>query len=87
MKPFISPEVRPEKDFPDDLNDPPDEMDDQDMSKRNGDDEQDPAELMVKAILDEKIIKNRSGCRQTFYLVQWEDEDIELSWEPLRNLY
>ena len=47
----------------------------------------DPAELAVKAILEKKVVKNRSGRRETFYLIQWEDENIEPSWEPLSNLH
>ena len=92
LKPCISPDIRPEQDLPDDFDDQPDEENvlrenEQDISERDGEDEQDPAELAVKAIVDKKIVKNRSGRRQTLYLVQWEDEDIEPSWEPLRNLH
>ena len=47
----------------------------------------DPAELAVNSILDKKVVKNRSGRRETFYLVEWEDKDIEPSWEPLANLH
>ena len=92
LKPFISPDIRPEQDLPYDIDDQPNEENvltenEQEITERDDEDEQDPAELAVKAILDKKIIKNRSGRRQTLYLVQWEDKDIEPSWEPLRNLH
>eukprot|EP00794_Sanderia_malayensis_P013524 gene13524-biopygen10791 len=49
--------------------------------------ETDPAELEVRSIQDKKIVKNRSGRKQTYYLVEWADDNIELSWEPLSNLH
>lgn len=47
--------------------------------------ETDPAELTVKSMLDKKVVKNRSVRRETFYLIQWEDQNIEPSWEPLSS--
>ena len=32
-----------------------------------------PAELAEKAILEKKVVKNRSGHKETFYLIQWEE--------------
>ena len=92
LKPFISPDIRPKQDLSDDFDDHLDQENvstenEQAVSERDAEDEQDPAELAVKAILDKKIVKNRSGRCQALYLVQWEDEDIEPSWEPLRNLH
>jgi len=72
LKPFISTD--------------PDEEETHSMEE-NPDNDDDPNELAVEAILNKKIIKNRSGRRETYYLVQWEDDDIEPSWEPLKNLH
>ena len=47
----------------------------------------DPAEFQVKAILDKKVVKNRSERKQTYYLVEWVDANLEPSWEPLNNLH
>ena len=47
----------------------------------------DPAELEVRAILDKKVVKNRSGRKQTYYLIEWADTNIDPSWEPLSNLH
>ena len=80
LKPFISAENRPilapsvnSQDTETDVNDESSEID--------------PAELAVNSILDNKVVNNRSGRRETFYLVEWEDKDIEPSWEPLANLH
>ena len=44
----------------------------------------DPAEIVVKAILDKK---NRSGRCNSYYLIQWEDDSLEPSREPIINLH
>eukprot|EP00794_Sanderia_malayensis_P004315 gene4315-biopygen3502 len=58
-----------------------------DNHSNEGESETDPAELEVRSILHKKIVKNRSGRKQTYYLVEWADDNIEPSWEPLSNLH
>jgi len=85
LKPFISTNIRPDTPAEEQIEDP-DEEESYSMEE-NSDNDDDPNELAVKAILNKKIIKNRSCRRETYYLVQWEDDDIEPSWEPLKNLH
>ncbi len=62
LKPFISTDIRPTTDDLEQLELPPD--------TENADDnesEKDPDEHVVKAILEKKIAKNRSGRKETFY--------------------
>ena len=85
LKPFISTDIRPDTPTDGQIEGP-----DIDKSHSNEDDSTNDDyqnELAVKAILNKKIIKNRSGRQETHYLVQWEDEEIDPSWEPLRNLH
>ena len=80
LKPFISAENRP-------ILAPSVKSQDTETDANDESSEMDPAELAVNSILDKKVVKNRSGRRETFYLVEWEDKDIEPSWEPLANLH
>eukprot|EP00794_Sanderia_malayensis_P005850 gene5850-biopygen4851 len=64
-----------------------DEEPEKDNHSNERESETDPAELEVRSILDKKIVKNRSGRKQTYYLVEWADDNIEPSWEPLSNLH
>jgi len=82
LKPFVSADIRPETDL-----DEPDLQENPDSEPFDNVSERDPAELAVKSIIDKKVVKNQSGCRQTYYLVEWEDADIEPSWEPLSHLH
>ena len=85
LKPFISTNIRPDTPADGQTENPEDE--DSHSEQENSDDDDDPNELAVKAILNKKTIKNRSGRQDTYYLVQWEDDDIEPSWKPLKNLH
>ena len=85
LKPFISTNIRPDTPADGQTENPEDE--DSHSVEENSDDDDDPNELAVKAILNKKTINNRSGRQETYYLVQWEDDDIEPSWEPLKNLH
>ena len=95
LKPFISYNDRPETL---EMTDPIDEnsknnnqaFQDQPAEEDRDEDndiQTDPAEFEVKAILDKKVVKNRSGRKQTYYLVEWVDANLEPSWEPLNNLH
>ncbi len=84
LKPFISAEIRPNSDELETDFRTVNDNDDEDLGSEN--DEPDSDELIVKSILDKKEVRNKSGRREKYYLVQWEDEDIEPSWEPLSNL-
>ena len=93
LKPFISYDSRPETadsidDFGNNDNDN-DKALQENLVDEEAEEEDpiDPAELEVKAILDKKVIKNRSGRKQTYYLIEWADTNIEPSWEPLNNLH
>ena len=83
LKPFISADIRPESEIPEAIS----AENEHESEISDNESEHDPAELTVKSILDKKVVKNRSGRRQTFYLVEWEDKNIEPSWEPLSNLH
>ena len=48
--------------------------------------ESDPAELEVQKILDKRKTRNKSGRKETQYLIQWKDAGIEPSWEPVNHL-
>ena len=86
----MSMDIRPDTPTDGQIEDP-----DIDESHSNEDDsakDDDRNELAVKAIPNKKITKNRSGRPETHYvtethLVKWEDDDIEPSWEPLKNLH
>ena len=54
---------------------------------KDNDIQTDPTEFEVKAILDKKVAKNRSGRKQTYYLVECVDANLDPSWEPLSNLH
>ena len=83
LKPFISTDIRPESEIPEAIS----AENEHESEISDNESEHDPAELTVKSILDKKVVKNRSGRRRTFYLVEWEDNNIEPSWEPLSNLH
>ena len=82
LKPFISADIRSETHL-----DEPDLQQNPDSEPFDTDSEQDPAEFAVKSIIDKKVVKNQSGRRQTYYLVEWEDANIEPSWEPISHLH
>ena len=95
LKPFISYDSRPETaDSIDDIGNNYNNDNDQALQEHLVDEEPeedgtqtDPAELEIKAILDKKVFKNRSGRKQTYYLIEWEDMNIKPSWEPLSSLH
>ena len=95
LKPFISYNDRPETVemiYPIDENSKNNNKAFQDQPAEEDRDEDndiqtDPAAFEVKAILDKKVVKNRSGRKQTYYLVEWVDANLEPSWEPLNNLH
>ena len=82
LKPFVSTDIRPEIPVEQEINN-----EDTNSAEDETEHVYDPSELAVKAIIDKKTVKNRSGRRETRYLVQWEDDEIEPSWEPLKNLH
>lgn len=45
------------------------------------------ADVEVTAILDKKIVTNRSGSEQAYFLLEWEDKDIQPLLEILNNLH
>ena len=84
LKPFIYKDIRPDTPTDGQIEGPDIDESHSNEDESTNDDYQD--ELAVKAILSKTIIKNRLVAER-HYLVQWEDEEIEPSWEPLRNVH
>ena len=86
LKPFISldsrPDDTPQQEATTTTNDEPNDSDEEYETAS----ESDPAELEVDKILDKRTTKNRSGRKETQYLIQWKDKNIEPSWEPVSHL-
>ena len=76
LKPFISAANRP-------ILAPTVSTSDEDTDTTAEDSEEDPAEVAVKSILDKNVFKIQR-C-ETFYLIEWENKDLEPSSEPLAN--
>ena len=65
LKPFIPEGIRP--DIP--LDEPEIQVS-IDSESFDSESDQDLAEFAVRSILDKKVIRNQSGCSQTYYLVE-----------------
>ena len=50
------------------------------------DSETDVADPKISAILDKRVVRNRSGSKQAYYLLEWDDKDIQPLFEMLRNI-
>ena len=76
LKPFISldsrPDDTPKQEATTTTNDEPNDSDEEYKTAS----ESDQAELEVDKILDKRTTKNRSGRKETQYLIQWKDKNI-----------